>query len=203
DASLARDTVHVKAAGSVAGFDPAVATGRKEMAGTVAGTLDLDATIAGVSSGVTADSVQADAKLALGPSTVGGLALTRANLDGSYHDSAGEIRTFELVGRDVNATASGTIALNETGQSNLKVHADSPRLEEIGKLFNLPVTGIGKVDATVTGNRRELQAAGTVTGNGVKYNDNGALTLSSDFTAKVPDLTVENAQVVARTHANF
>jgi autotransporter translocation and assembly factor TamB len=203
DASLVRDTAHIKAMGSFAGFDPAVASGRKEMEGTVGGTLDVDATIASVSSGVTPESVQADAKVALGQSTIGGLAITQAKVDGTYHNSIGEIRAFDLVGRDVNATASGMIALDDTGQSNLKIHADSPRLEEIGKLFNQPITGIGKVDATVTGNRRELQAAGTVTGNGVKYGDNGALTMSSDFTAKVPDLSIENANLVATTHASF
>src|SRR6185436_12084296 len=165
--------------------------------------LDVDATVANVSSGVTPESVQADAKVTLGQSTIGGVAITRANVDGTYHDSTGEIRAFELVGRDVNAQASGAIALNETGQSNLKIHADSPSLDEIGKLFNQPIAGIGKVDATVTGNRRELQAVGNVTGNGVKYHDNGALTITSDFTAKVPDLAIENAHVVANTRANF
>ena len=78
-----------------------------------------------------------------------------------------------------------------------------PSLEEIGKLFDQPLSGIGKVDATVTGNRRELQAVGNVTGNGVKYGENGALTMSSDFTAKVPDLTVADAHVAANTQATF
>ena len=111
-----------------------------------------------------------------------------------------DIRTLEIVGRDVNAQASGTLALNETGQSNLKVHADSPSLDEIGKLLGQPLAGIGTADATVTGNKRELQASGTVVGSGVKYgNDDkyGALTLSSDFTAKVPDLDVARASVSA------
>ncbi len=64
--------------------------------------------------------------------------------------------------------------------------------------MNQPITGIGKVDATVTGNRRELQAHRHVTGDGVKYGDNGALTLSSDFTAKVPELDAAQAERVGR-----
>jgi autotransporter translocation and assembly factor TamB len=203
DGSLAHDTAHVKATGRFTGFDPAVASGRKEMQGTVGGTLDVDATLAHVSSGVAPDSVEADAKVNLDQSTIGGLAVTRAVVDGTYHDSTGEIRTFEIVGRDVNVQASGTLALNDSGQSNLKLHADSPSLEELGKLFSQPISGIGKIDATITGNRRELQAAGNVTGDGVKYGDNGALSISSDYTAKVPDLTVADAHVVANTHATF
>ena len=202
-ASMARDTAHVKAAGSFAGFDPAVATGKPETRGIVAGTLDVDATVAHVSSGVTADGVQADGKVRLLPSTIGGLAITRASLDGTYRDSIGEIRTLDVTGRDVNLQASGTVALNDTGQSNLKVHADSPRLEEIGKLVDLPLTGIGKVDATVTGNKHQLKASGNLIGDGVSYGDNGALTVASTFTASVPELTVEDATVVADTHATF
>jgi translocation and assembly module TamB len=203
DASIARDAAHVKANGSFAGFDPAVVSGKPEMKGTVGGTLDVDATLANVSSGVTPESVQADVKATLDRSTIGNVEITRANVDGTYHDSTGDIRTLEVVGRDVNVRASGTLALNETGQSNLNVHADTPSLEEIGKLVNLPITGIAKVDGTVTGNKRELQATGNITGDAVKYGENGALTISSDYTAKIPELTVADANVVATTHATF
>jgi autotransporter translocation and assembly factor TamB len=194
DGGLAHDTAHLKAAGSFAGFDPAVASGKKEMQGKAGGTL---------SAGVTPDSVQADAKVALDASTIGGLEIARANVDGTYHDSTGEIRTLEIVGRDVNVTASGTLALNDTGQSNLKLHADSPSLQEIGKLVNVPLTGIAKIEATITGNKQRLQASGNVTADGLKYGENGALTISSDYTATVPNLSVADANVAATTHATF
>ena len=131
------------------------------------------------------------AKVDLEPSTIGGLVITRADVDGDYRDSTGDIRTFEIVGRDVNVQASGTLALNDTGQSNLTIHADTPSLEEIGKLFDQPISrhrrrSTGRSPATGASCRRP----GHVDGNGVKYGENGALTMSSDFTARVPDLTV-------------
>ena len=169
----------------------------------VGGAATVDATIASVSEGVTPDTVDADALITLDPSSIGGLEISRAKLDGTYHQSTGDIRTLDIVGRDLNVQASGTLALNDTGQSNLTLHADSPSLETIGKLANQPLTGIGKVDATVTGNRRELQATGNLTADGIKYQDNGALTVSSDFTAKVPELTVADANITANTHATF
>src|SRR6185295_2358282 len=119
DATLAGDTAHVKAKGAFAGFDPAVASGRTELKGTVGGNLDVDATIANVSSGVTPDSVQARATVQLDPSTIGGLEITRANIDGDYHNSTGDIRALDIVGRDLNVQASGTLALNDDGHSNL------------------------------------------------------------------------------------
>jgi hypothetical protein len=203
DASVADDTAHVKANGAFADFDPAVASGKPQIKGKVGGNVDLDATVAGVSRGVTVDSVRASAKLNLDPSQIGGLELTKAALDADYHDSTGDIRTLDIVGRDINAQASGTLALNDTGQSNLKLHADSPSLATIGKLADVPLTGIGKIDANVTGNRHELQAQGSLTGDGVKYGGNGALTLSSTFTAKIPELDAASAAVSADTHATF
>jgi autotransporter translocation and assembly factor TamB len=203
DGSLAHDNAHIKATGDFAGFDPAVASGRPAMKGTIGGTLDLDATVSGVSHGVTPESVQASGKVDLQPSTIGGLEISRASVDADYHDSTGEIRTLEIVGRDVNVSASGTLALNDSGASNLKLHADTPSLEQVGKLVDQPMTGIAKVDATVTGNKRELQAQGTLVGNGIKYGDNGALTLSSDYSLKVPELNVNDLSVTANTHATF
>ena len=90
------------------------------------------------------------------------LDIDSAVIDGDYRDSTGVIRTLDVKGRDVNLTATGTVALNETGQSNLKVHADTTSLDEIGKLVDQPLNGIATVDATVTGNRRELQATGNL-----------------------------------------
>jgi len=203
DASLSGDTAHVKANGTFAGFDPAVASGRPALAGKVGGTLNVDATAAAVSKGVTTDSVQGSAEIELNESEVGGLAITRAKVDAGYRDASADIRTFDVVGRDVNVQASGTLALNDTGQSNLKVHADSPSLETIGKLVHQPLTGIGKVDATITGNRHELQAKGSLIGDGVKYGDNGALTLATTYTAKVPELDAARATATADTHATF
>jgi autotransporter translocation and assembly factor TamB len=203
DATVADDTAHVKANGSFSGFDPATASGNEKLRGKVGGTLNVDATVANVSGGVTPDTIEADAQLALDPSTIGGLDISRANLDGTYRHSTGDIRTLDIVGRDVNVTANGTIALNDTDQSYLEVHADSPSLESIGKLVDQPLAGIAKIDATITGNRRELYASGNLTTDGLSYKGNGALTTSSDFDATVPELSPEKASVDAATHATF
>src|SRR5204862_6739400 len=52
---------------------------------------------------------------------------------------------------------------------------------------------------------RALQMKGNLIGDGVKYGegDTGALTMSTDFTAVVPELTAGDASVSADTHATF
>ena len=67
----------------------------------------------------------------------------------------------------------------------------------------MPLTGIGSVDGTLTGNGTELQASGTLTADNVTYQDNGALTVTSSYTAKVPDLDFKRASVDADSKATF
>lgn len=202
-ATVARDEARVTASGQFAGFNPAALSKNDKLAGEVAGDVTVDATVSALSAGVTADSVAGDVQLNLAPSTVGGVALTSAYIDASYRDLTADVRSLNVIGRDITASASGTLALNDEGQSNLTVHVDSPRLQELGKLFDVPVEGIAKVDATITGNRSELQAAGTLTGNGLKYEENGALALNSTFTARIPDLDAARAAVQADTSGTF
>jgi autotransporter translocation and assembly factor TamB len=203
DATVASDATHVTANGSFADFDPAVASGKPAMKGTVGGSLDVNAEVTGLSAGVTPDNVAGTVRMTLDRSTIGGLAIDRGNIDADYREQSGDIRQLEIVGRDVNVTAKGTLDLNDRGQSNLTFHADTPSLAELGKLVDVPLTGIAKVDGTLTGNRAELRARGNLVGDGVKYQENGALTVSSDYTVSVPELALERAHVDADTHATF
>ncbi len=202
-ADLSGDTAHVKAVGQVADLDPAVVSGKPRLRGTVGGHFDVDADLQGVSAGVTVDSVSGTAQVALDHSVVGGLAIDRGNLDADYRNQIGEIRKLEMAGPEANVAAQGTLALGDSGMSDLTFHADSPRLAEIGALFDVPLTGIGRIDGTVTGNRSELQASGTLVGDAVTYEDNGALTLKSTYTAKVPDLDFVRAGIDADSSATF
>ena len=203
DAALADNTLHLKANGELRGFDPAAVSDKPALKGEVGGTVDVDATLRDIASGVTPDSIQAAGRIDLQPSTVGGLAIDSAVIDGDYRDAIGVIRMLEVKGRDVNLTATGTVALNETGQSNLMVRADGTNLDEIGRLIDKPLHGTRHLDGTVTGNKRELQASGHLMANDVAYGGTSALTVSTDFSAKVPDLAFERASVNADTAATF
>lgn len=171
--------------------------------GRLGGHVVAEGTITGLAGGVTLDNVNTIARVDLEPSRIGGLVIDRATIDADYRDRSGDIRQLEIVGRDLNVKASGRLALNDFGQSDLTLHADTPRLEELGKLANVDVTGIATVDGTITGNRSELTATGQLIGNGVKYGENGTLALSSDFDVRVPDLIFERATVSADSQGTF
>jgi hypothetical protein len=112
-----------------------------------------------LASGVTLDSVSGTARLALNhrrsadwPSTTQTSTRTISNGPATSVSSrsSGPTRTSALTVRWRSAH----------GQLNLAFHADSPRRLK-SAACSMPLTGIGSVDGTVTGNRTELQASGT------------------------------------------
>jgi hypothetical protein len=171
--------------------------------GNLNGHIQSGGTITGISRGMTADNVAATARVDLDPSRVGRLAIDRATVDADYQHHLVAIRQLDIAGRDLNVTATGTVATDEDGQSNLTFHADTPRLEEVAALVDLPLSGIATVEGAITGNRSELRSTGHVIGNGVRYAENGALSLTSDYDARVPDLSVERASITADSQATF
>src|SRR5262249_16245288 len=75
------DRAHVTRNGDVGMVDPAVATGKAAMKGSVTGALDVDGTITSLSKAVTPDDVTGTVRVTLGPSEVGGLGISNARLD--------------------------------------------------------------------------------------------------------------------------
>jgi autotransporter translocation and assembly factor TamB len=205
-AAVANGTAHVTADGALADFDPSVASGRADTKGRLSGTFDVDATVDRFSKGATVDNVAATVRATLAPSKIGDLEISWANVDADYEGQRGEIRDLEVVGRDLNVSAWGPIALDQEGQSRLTFHADTPNLAMLGKLAGVQVEGIAKVDGTLTGNRSELRADGTLVGDGIQYGEDGstgALTVSSHYHATVPELDYMRAKVDADTKATF
>jgi uncharacterized protein involved in outer membrane biogenesis len=201
--NLAGGDLRARTNGTFSGLDPAVVTGNDRVAGMLTGSINAETTIRAYAAGVTVDSFDSAGRVELGPSTLGKVAIDSAVIDGSYANREGTLKQLQVTGADVNVTGQGTIALNETGTSNLAVHAESSALDRLGELVGQPLKGSALVDATVTGNGRELKIDGTLTGSDLGRGDDEALSVKSTFAAAVPDLQFERARVQANTAATF
>jgi hypothetical protein len=203
DATIRDGALRVKAKGLVESVDLAIVADRPSLKGSVTGTIDTDITFAGVSNGVRLDSVDAEVTADLEPSSVGAVSIDRGSIAGEYHDGVADVQRLEVAGSDMTATGNGTLAFNDSGQSGFWIHADASRLETIGDVVKRPLTGIATIDAVVGGNARQFVATGNLTAEGVKYQEVGALTSASKFSAKMPDLDWRQASVTADTTATF
>ncbi len=184
--NLAGGDMKVSAIGQFAHLDPAVITGNDKVKGSLSGAVDVKTTIRNYAGGVTVDSIDVSGRVNLGTSELGGLAINTAAIDGTYANRTGELTQVSIVGPDLNVTGQGMLALNDTGSSNLTLHAETPSLDHIGAIIGQPLKGGAIVDATVTGNARELQAQGTLKGSNIGHGENEALSLATDFTVKIP-----------------
>ncbi len=201
--SIKNGDAAVQAAGSFSDLDPAVISGRPQLAGRVSGSADVSTTIRDYAGGVTVDSIDASGSVRLDRSTMAGLIVDSADVQGAYAAREGRLDRLVIAGPDLAASGKGVLALNDTGSSDLSVHLETPSLDRIGEIIRRPLTGAAVVDATVTGNARELRATGRLQGSNVGYGESRALSLASTFDAAMPDLTPESVSVQAKSSATF
>jgi hypothetical protein len=201
--NIAGADLRVAAKGDVSGLDPAALANDQRVAGDVNGTVDVTTTIRNYRDGVTVESIEAAGRIDLAMSRVAGFAVDTATLAGSFANRSGQVEQLAVMGPDVNVTGQGSLALDETGDSNFTLHAETPSLQRIGEIVGQPLKGAAIVDATVTGNGRALKAAGTLTGSNIGHGESEALSLMSTFTVGIPELTPGNATVQAKSVATF
>jgi autotransporter translocation and assembly factor TamB len=204
DVHLADNALDGRANGAFHGFDPGRVAANPRYAGRVSGTVDASFGIANLSAPMTPDAVTADGRVTLADSEVAGLTIDAADIQGQYANRRGNLRQATLKGPDLAVEASGPIALDQSGQSNLKYHVAATDLAALGALANQPdLTGAATLDGTVTGNASSLVLDGTLDGANLGYKDNKALDLNSTYTVTVPQLDVARAQVKADTTGTF
>ena len=204
DTHLDRGGLNGHAKGAFENFNPGQLAGRKELEGKVSGTVDANFAVTDVSAPITPASITADGQATLNSSTLGGLQIDSAQVDGKYGNQVGDLTRLDIAGPDVKANASGRIALDRNNSSNLEYHIEAINLSELAKLAGQnSVGGSATLDGTVTGNAGSLVAKGTLDGSNLSYGENNALDLNSQYTVTIPELQVANAKVDATTDATF
>jgi autotransporter translocation and assembly factor TamB len=204
DAHLDGGSLDLHAEGRFEQFNPAVLTGRRELEGTVTGTLDVAGNFADVSAALTPEAFTAQGQASLERSIVGGLQIDSATVDGKYAAQVGDLTKLQVAGPDLRAEASGRIALDRASDSNLTYHVEATNLTELANLAGQAgVEGAVVLDGTVTGNASALQTTGRLDGSNVGYENNRALDLNGDYTVTVPNLEVNAAKVQATLATTF
>ena len=179
--------------GAFRGFDGAALTGNQAYKGVLNGLVKGRVEVLDLTRDITLEGVAFDGLAALEASTIGGLRIDRATLDGFFTGRVGEIRRFDITGPELTASASGHLDLTPAGQTKLAFTAETSDLSKVGQLIGQPVSGAGAVKGTLTGNSTELRAEGTFDGSGVGYNEYTAANLDATFAAVIPNLDYTRA----------
>ena len=204
EAFVENGAARVKANGEFTGVDPAVLSGRANLAGEISGRANVEASVADMAAPMTPESVSAAGRIELAPSKVGPLSFDRAVLDGRFQDATGRFDQLVVEGKDLEVKASGTLALGTSGASDFRYQVDVRDLAAVGTLANQPgAQGSLSVDGQVTGNRTELRTTGSLKGTNLDYSGTRALSAESTFDVQVPDFDPEAARASAETRVMF
>jgi hypothetical protein len=201
---LANGGIQGRANGELRGFDPARVSGNDRYKGTVNATVNAAFGVRDPTAPITPEAVTADGRITVTDSTVAGLKIDNADIQGEYANDRGDIRALTVKGPAIDVQASGPIALDRTGSSNVKYHVVATDLESLGKLVDQPLGGSATLDGTLTGNAATLKTSGTLDGSNLSYKEtNKALDLNSTYNVSVPDLQFARARVEGNTTGTF
>jgi translocation and assembly module TamB len=204
EARVADRAATVRTAGRFAGFDPAALSGRSDLEGAVAGSLDVNATVRELGGPIGPDSVSAQGRVELTASRIGDLVLDRAAIEGSYAERHGEVARLQVEGPAVSLDARGPIDLRtEGGSTNLEYRADLKNLETLAKLAKQSVSGSAITEGRVTGNGSALAIQGNLLASNIKSGDTSVLSAKTDYRVELPELTPSRAQVAVNGEATL
>jgi autotransporter translocation and assembly factor TamB len=190
--------------GEVRNFDHARITSNERYKGTVNAALNVSFGVKDISAPITPEAIAADGEVTLTGTEVAGLRIDNARIEGQYANRRGNLRQATVTGPDLQIQASGPIALDDAGASNLKYHIVATDLSDLARLANVEgVSGAATIDGTLTGNAASLKTTGTLDGADLAYQKNKALDLNSTFDITVPDLQFAKAEVKANTTGTF
>jgi hypothetical protein len=145
-----------------------------------------------------------DGSTTLTSSTIAGMAIDSGQVSGAFANSTVEVRELILTGPDVKASALGTFAMGETGQSNLQYDLAVTNVEPLAQRFNRPLAGSAHLVGQATGPASRLTIAGTLGANRLRYSTTvDALTANSKYTVELPNFDFQRARIQADTLATF
>ena len=202
--NLANGDLHVRAEGEFAHLDPAVISGNERVAGSLTGELDVDTTIHRYSEPITPAAIDASGRVAIASSKIAGVTIDLASVDARIVGGAGEINDLSVMGADLTITGKGPLVLIDSGNSNLELHVETPSLAKVGEIAGQEgLTGGAIIDATVSGNAKQMTVWGNLHGSNIGKGENNALVVDTTFDVTIPEMDASIATAHALTTATF
>ncbi len=179
-------------------------TERKELAdSTLSGSANMAIALTVPEVGPT-ELLEVNGTTRLESSTIAGVTIESGQAAGSFANQTAEIKELVLSGPDVKASAAGTFAFGETGESNLAFDVAVTNVDPLAKRFNRPVAGSAHIVGEAKGPASNLTITGALGANRLRYGTNlDALTLNSKYTVQLPNFDIEQARIQSDTGATF
>lgn len=204
DFQMAAREIRAKFTGPFEELPGSLFTDRKELAGTTLnGSADMAVALTVPKVGPT-ELLDVTGTATLKESTIAGMAIDSGQASGSFANRTMDIKELILSGPDVKASAAGTLALGDTGASQLAYDVAVTNIEPLAKRFDRPLAGSAHVVGEASGPAANLTIVGKLGANRLRYGTNvDALAASSTYTVQLPNFDIEQGRIQADTAATF
>jgi autotransporter translocation and assembly factor TamB len=150
---------------------------------------------------ISENNIELSARADLGPSTIRGVAMQSATVDGQLMDGALTLNVLELHTDGAKVRASGALGLHEpiatsdgaaAATRGVVLAAEITDRSFLERMLQRPLLTAGTIDATITGTLESPSATGTVMLRETAYGESvSALTTTARFTADWPGRDLE------------
>ncbi len=204
DFQMAAREIRAKFSGPFEELPGSLFTERKELEGTVLnGSADMAVALTVPKIGRT-ELLNVSGTTTLAKSTIAGLAIDSGQATGSFANNVAEIEQLVLSGPDVQASAAGTLALGDTGESKLAYDVAVTNLEPLATRIGRPLAGSAHVVGDASGPAANLTFVGKLGANRLRYGTNvDALTANSTYTVQIPNFDIQQGRIQADSTATF
>ena len=191
--------------GRLAGVDPAIPFSDPRLAASLTGSADVRTTVRDL---LTRTPSLADyevtGRMTLGPSTIRGLRVDDAAIDGTLADERLTVARLDVSGPALDATASGSVALNGRDSSDFQYEVTRADLAALRPITGGSAEGLAITKGRLTGPTTALRAVGDATLSSLNAFGIKALTMTGDYDATIPS-GPDNPRPTARvtTRATF
>jgi hypothetical protein len=164
---------------------------------------DLHVVIPDVGAPWAIDAVEATGSVVLEDLTYRGVRADRVAWNGALRSGVVEVKTLEITGPDLTATASGRVDLAGEESSDLRYLIDLASLSALQSLTTQPLRGTVRVEGRLQGAGSLLETTASVRGHDLAAGALQALTLESTVDAKVTDRQWTAVVAKAKSVASF
>ena len=164
---------------------------------------DLHLVIPDVGAPLSLSAIEATGTLALADVTYRGITLNRVLWTGALQSGTAEVKTLEIDGPGIKATASGRVAIDGEDTSDLKYLIDIANPSVLQPLMSQSLRGVARIEGRLHGPPAALQTNGTLRGHELEIGTVRALTIESTFDATVTDRKWDAIVANAKSAATF
>lgn len=180
-------TLHTSFDGRFADVDPAIPFADPRFDASLTGSASVKTTVLDLlTRSPSLSDYDLSGRVELEPSTIRGVRLDKASLNGSLASEHVTLARAEVAGPALTAQGAGTIALGRDGASDFQYDITRADLAALAPVTGRSIAGIVATKGTLTGPVAALHAAGEATVNQLDAFGLNALTLTGRYDATVP-----------------